>query len=269
MGESPSSLGGVGDRRRRALDIYGSDLGINSVAKKSRTAGIGDYRPSSWALDRRAFAETQVLAKRLQKQGTFAVEELGGAAFALGATAAYEAEDAQGKDRNKLFLLAARYLEEANNRGFPAQRGAEGLYLLGKSLAETGQLTASRSVLLSALKSSPQYRAEIHALLANVYLQESSPQLEQALQQNSLYLAEEKLSHEQRQRGLLQRAQILLRLGKIEECNATLDQIPADAKNYFSAVVERGQVLIYEAHALLKKTPVTEADQARRGKNFR
>ena len=212
------------------------------------------------ALDHRAFAEAQTLAKRSQEQGTLSAEEMGGPAFALGAVAAYEAENAPGKDRAKLFLLASRYLEEANNRGFPANRNAEGLYLLGKSLCESGQIQAGRPVLLSALKISPQYRAEIYALLANVNLNDVPPKLQQALEQNSSLLADKKLSEAKQQEALLQRAQILLGLGKIDECNAALDQIPSGEKNP-AVAVQRARVLMHEAQALRKKTPPSDDDQ--------
>jgi tetratricopeptide (TPR) repeat protein len=212
------------------------------------------------ALDRRDFAEVQTLAKRAQGQDALTGEELGGPAFALGAVAAHEAEASPSKDRAKLFLLASRYLEEANNRGFPANRNAEGLYLLGESLYESGQIQASRPVLFSALKIASQYRAEIHALLANAYLSDVPPRLEQALEQNSLLLADKKLSEAKRQEALLMRSQILLDLGKIEECNAALDQIPAGAKNS-AAAVQRGRVSMYEAQALKKKTPCSDDDQ--------
>lgn len=212
------------------------------------------------ALDRRAFAETQILAKRLQKQGALSAEELGGPAFALGAVAAYEADASPGKDRSKLFLLAARYLEEANKRGFPADRRAEGLYLLGKSLYESGQISACRPILFSALKTSPQYQAEIHALLANSYLNDAPPRLQPALEENSMLLADEKLSESKRQEGLLQRARILLSLGEVEQCKAALDEIPAGAKNP-AVAVERGRALMYEAQSLRKKTPNTDEDR--------
>jgi tetratricopeptide (TPR) repeat protein len=212
------------------------------------------------ALDRRAFAEAQTLAKRLEEQGTLSAEEMGGPAFALGAVAAYEAENSPGKDRAKLFLLASRYLEQAGNRGFPANRNAEGLYLLGKSLCESGQIQSGRPVLLSALKISPQYRAEIYALLANVNLNDVPPKLEQALEQNSMLLADKKLSEAKQQEALLQRAQILLGLEKIEDCNAALDQISAGEKNP-AVPVQRARVLIHEAQALRKKTPLSDDDQ--------
>jgi len=219
------------------------------------------------ALDRRAFAETQALAKRLQAQGTLSAEELGGPAFALGAVAAYEAQDSPGKDRAKLFLLAARYLEEGGKCGFPVNRRAEGLFLLGKSLFESAQILECRPVLLSALKISPQYRAEIHAILANSYLNDAHPYLDLALEQNSMLLADQKLSQARRQEGLLQRAQILMQIGKIDQCNATLDQISAGAKNP-AVAVERGKALMYEVRELRKKTTSTDEDQLKAKKKI-
>jgi tetratricopeptide (TPR) repeat protein len=219
------------------------------------------------ALDRRAFAKVQVLAKRAQEQDTLKAEEQGGPAFALGAVAAHEAESSTGKDRAKLFLLASRYLEEANKRGFPADRNAEGLYLLGKSLCESNQIQAGRSVLFSALKTSPQYRGEILALLTNAYLSDFPPKLVQALEQNTLLLDDKKISEAKRQEALLVRSQILLDMGKIDECSAALDQIPAQSKNP-EAAVQRGRVMMYEAQALKKKTPPSDTDQQKAGEKL-
>ncbi len=214
------------------------------------------------ALDRRSYAEVQTLAKAMQSQEPLSAEELGGPAFALGAVATYEAENSPGKDRDKLFLLAARYLEEANKRGFPLNRRAEGLYLLGKSLYESGQLAASRPVLLSALKISPQYRKEIHELLADAYLSDAHPQLEQALEQNSMLLSDKDLPEAKLEEALLQRAKILLSLGKIDDYNATLDQIPSGLKNP-AVAVERGGALLREAQTLLKITPPADDNEAK------
>jgi TolA-binding protein len=212
------------------------------------------------ALDRRDFPETQDLVKQLEAQGTLAPEDLGGPAFALGAVAAYEAENSTGKDRYKLFLLAVRHLEDANKRGFPSDRRAQGLFLLGKSLYETGQMSECRSVLLSAVNTSPRYRAEINALLADSYLNDTSPRLELALKQNSSLLADEKLTEPMRERGLLQRSRILLQMGKVAQCIATLDQIPGGVKNP-GVAVQRGEALMYEARQLQNKTPASGDDQ--------
>jgi TolA-binding protein len=212
------------------------------------------------ALDRHDYAEVQSLAKQLEDEGGLSAEELGGPAFALGAAAAYEADKSSGKDRTKLFLLASRYLEDAGKRGFPAHREAEGLFLLGKSLCEIGRIQAGRSALLSARKTSPQYSGEIHVLLAGTYLNEVPPKFQQALQQNSLLLAEKNLSEAKRQQTLLQRSQILLGLGKIDECNAALDQIPSGEKNP-AVLVERARVLMQQARLLRKKTATSADDE--------
>ena len=248
--------------------------GVAAVLIAAATAGLMYFKAASRprpedlvkvdqilaALDRREFAEVQALVKRAEQQRAMGPEELGGPAFALGAAAAYEAARSTGKDRAKLCLLASRYLEEANNRGFPPGRDAEGLYLLGESLYESGQVQSSRPVLIAALKAGPKYRAEIHALLAGAYLDDVPPKLEQALEQNTLLLAEKDLSEAKRQDALLMRSQILLGMGKVEECNAVLARIPAGAK-IPAAAVARGRVLIHEAEGLTKSAIASDDDR--------
>ncbi len=215
------------------------------------------------ALDKRSYADARELAEKLQAQETLSMEELGGPVFALGAAAAYEADETWSKDSANYYLAAARYLEEARDRGFPPGRRAEGLYLLGRSLYLSGQIAASRPILLEALKVNRQKKTEIHRLLAGAYLGDANPQLEKALAENALYLADRKLPRKVRHQGLLQRAQILLRLGKIPECLAALDEIPADAKNRAEAIIMRGRVLMHEARALKNKPDATAEDELR------
>lgn len=212
------------------------------------------------ALDNGAYVKASKLAKKLKEQGTLSMEELGGPAFALGAAAAYEAEGSWSKDRAKHYLAAARYLEEARDRGFPPGRRGEGLYLLGKSLYLSGQIPASRPVLLAALKVNRPKRTEIHGLLSGAYQNDANPQLEKALEQNTRYLSDRRLPGADRHEGLLQRAQILLRMDKIAACVAVLDKIPSDARNRADAVVMRGRVLMHEARALKNKPGAAAAD---------
>ena len=96
--------------------------------------------------------------------------------------------------------------------------------------------------------------------MSGAYLDDVPPKFEQALEQNTLLLSEKELSEAKRQEALLVRSQILLGLGKIEECNAALDQIPGGAK-IPAAVVQRGRVLMYEAQGLKKKTPPSDDDR--------
>jgi len=213
------------------------------------------------ALDQGSYADARKFAEGLQSQGTPSTEELGVAVFGLGAAAACEADATWSRQTRNYYLAAARYLEEARDRGFPPGRQAEGVYLLGRSLYLSGQAPASRPILLEALKLNPEKKTEIHRLLCGAYLNDANPQLEQALAENTLYLADGSLLPAARHQGLLQRAQILLRLEKIPACVATLDKIPPQADNRAEVAVLRGQVLMQQARALKNKPDVTAADQ--------
>ena len=64
-------------------------------------------------------AETKILAKRLMDQKGVPEKDAGVAPFALGAVAVFEAEKAKGKNRETQYLLASRYLQEANELRIP------------------------------------------------------------------------------------------------------------------------------------------------------
>ncbi|MEE9602656.1 MAG: tetratricopeptide repeat protein, partial [Thermoguttaceae bacterium] len=201
-------------------------------------------------LDSGAYVEAREMAKKLKEQGTLPRSEFGGPLFAMGAAAAYEADDTWSKRKTAHYLAAARYLEEARDRGFPAGRRPEGLFLLGKSLYMCGQIPASRATLREALRVNRRRKTEIHRLLAEAYLNDAKPDLEKALEENAFHLSDTRLPQDERNRGLLQLAQILLRLGRTEECAETLDQIPPKAKNRAEAIIIRGQLLIGQARAM-------------------
>jgi tetratricopeptide (TPR) repeat protein len=202
------------------------------------------------ALDGGDYEQARQMAEALRDGRLSPNDPLGAPAFLLGAAAAYEAEDAWPADKEPLYLVAARYLEEARDLGFPPGRQGEGLYLLGRSLYLTGQMAASRLVLRQALEANPDERTEIHRLLAAAYLEDANPKLLEALEHNAICLADHTLPDEARHQGLIQRAEILLRLGKNADCLETLDQIPPEAERHVEAIVLRGRVLLHEARAL-------------------
>jgi len=213
------------------------------------------------ALDSGAYQEARQLAETLSEAALSPEDPLGAPSFVLGAAAAYEADDAWTTDKEHLYLLAARYLEEARDLGFPPGREGEGLFLLGRSLYLSGQMAASRIVLEETLAANPRMRTEIHRLLAAAYLEDANPKFTEALEQNVIYLADPTLSAEARHQGLLQRAEILLQLGKTSQCASTLDQIPPEAHNHAEAILTRGRVLIHEARALKNAPQVGEEDR--------
>jgi len=202
------------------------------------------------ALDEGNYLQARDLAKTLQSQGRLPVEELGGPVFVLGAAACREADEMWSSDRRRYYLLAGRYLEEARDRGFPPGRQGEGYYLLGKSLYLSGQILASQPVLLTALGAYPQKETEIHRLLAGAYFDDANPKLEKALAENSLYLADGRLPTAARSEGLIQRARILLQLGRVGESLAALEEIEPQARSHAEAMILRGRIMMHEAQIL-------------------
>ncbi len=214
------------------------------------------------ALDSGAYLRARELAESVRRRKTLPLEGLGGPAFVLGAAACYEADDTWSKEKKNYYLLASRYPEEARDRGFPPERRAEGLFLLGRSLYLSGQIPASRRALRLALEANQRKdrESQIHYLLAEASLNDANPKLDEALRHNSRYLANRKLPADRRNQGLFQRNEILFRMGKTAECLATLAKIPPEAKNKAEAIILQGRVLIREARQL-KERPGKTSDE--------
>lgn len=212
------------------------------------------------SLDARRWNEAHTMAVTLHDAPKAPPEQQAGAAFVLGATAAYEAGQTRDPERKEMCLVAARYLEEARDRGFPPERQAEGLLLLGRSLFGSGQIAASRPVLREALESNPLPQPEVHFLLAEATLRDANPNPKAALDQNTHYLDAKTLSDAERQQGLLQRAKILLALDRVADCTELLGQIPANAKIRAEATLLHGQIELREAQGLPR--PAVSEDTA-------
>jgi len=207
-------------------------------------------------LDQGDLEEAARMARVLQSAGTLPLEQWGGPPYVLGVAAAREADETYGPDRPARYLLAARYLEEAQDRGFPAGREGRGLFLLGKCLFLGGRVPAGRVVLREALEAFPEQRAETLRLLAAACADESDPRLDEALEYNSQLLAQPALSSRQRDAALLQRARILLQLGRLDECEAQLNAMSPQTEHRSEAMVVRARVLMERARALTRESVV-------------
>jgi len=216
------------------------------------------------ALDRGAYSEARRLAQQLRDEGRVRPYRLGAVSFVLGVAAAREADNTWASDKRRYYLLAARHLEHARDRGFPPDRDAEGIYHLGRCLFLSGRVAASRPVLREALAVNPERRGEIRFLLASACLHDAHPKLAEALGHNHSYLAEPKLSTADRNLGLVQQAQILLQMGQIDRCEATLSQVPDSAENRADAMVVRAQALMARARHFKQEGPKgrTKSQQA-------
>jgi tetratricopeptide (TPR) repeat protein len=178
------------------------------------------------------------------------VEELRAKPFLLGVAADHDADRLLGKRQRRLRTLAARYLNEARILGFPPGREGEGMYLLGKDLYESGQAEESVHVLTEALEYAEDRHAEIQRLLYSAYLDLPEPNFHQALAHNSEYLAETKLSPDQRQRALIDRSRIEFGLGEYPACRQTLEKLSPDLPGQSQAAIVRALLLEQEGRAL-------------------
>lgn len=197
------------------------------------------------AYDRGAHQHAKRLAEELVSEQSGGEEE-GAGHFILGAIAAADAERMWGDDRLRFYVSAAKYLEEAQRDGFPQGREGEGYYLLGKSLCLSRQYTAAKSVLTKAFKTGG-HATEIHALLARAYMDDSTPELNQALEQVRSCLADPQLTPAMRYTNLLLEGQVLFRVGQNAECEAVLKKIPRDSALAAEANILRGRLAMRAA----------------------
>ena len=218
------------------------------------------------ALSAKRFSEARDLASKLQYATDLPAEDLGGPAFVLGAVTAYEAAQLWGKNETRRHRLAANYLEEARDRGFPEGRQWEGLYLLGRSLYASKQYAPSRTALREAMRYADgvavEERLNALNLLVDAYLQDRKSDLSEVVEFDKMYLAEEGLSAEDREQGLLRRAQIQFRLNQYAAAEATIQQIPAASRIRGRAMIVLARVGMANAKALADQQP--EGDDARK-----
>ncbi len=194
----------------------------------------------------------------LLRQGELlAEEEQGGAAYVLGVAMVYDAEQRiDPNERAALYLLAARYLEEAESQGYPSGREAHGQLLLGKSRFEAGHFSASLAPLQKALALQIEDSTTVHYLLAQAYLRDSTPQPAKALEHIQQYLSDSSIDTASREAALLTGAEIQFRLGNTSECRQMLAELPAGSRSQADGLLMEGRMLLDEGErAQAESTP--------------
>ncbi len=202
------------------------------------------------ALDRENYVAARHLAEKVIEQGDVSTEDWGGPDYVLGAFVARAAEKATGKRRIELYDLAARFLTESRERGFPKGREDTGLYALGRCLCACGRAADAEPVIAQALQSTKTtHIPELRRMLVDALLDSSEPDLKRALSVIDTSLADPKLTAYDRSRAVVERAKVLLRMDRLKECAAILDGIPADAQVRAEVAEIRGEILYREAMA--------------------
>lgn len=230
--------------------LVGGLFGVSTLLTSSSEDEDVTLEMALAALDGGHYSKAKGYAEALRESGDLPPDALGGPAFVAGAATAHEAEDDWRLNKKRIHLLAARYLEEARDRGFPPSRKTEGLFLLGSSLYHSGQFGACRQPLLESLRLDENRKSAVLNLLAESSFRDANPKLEEALKYNSQYLADRRLSPESRAQATLRQSRILFRLGRTEDCRTTLALIPVGDPLQAEAVLLSGRLVLNEARRL-------------------
>ncbi|MCI0333748.1 MAG: tetratricopeptide repeat protein [Planctomycetes bacterium] len=210
------------------------------------------------ALDEGRYEEARAGVGRMLKNGLLPRSEFGGPLYVLGAIKIVDAENQPRADRRRIeYLVASRYLKEARAFGIPETRAADGLYLLGKSLIESGQFDEGfetlDELLSGKLPGDDQLKAKAQSLLADSCLSMPNPKLDKALSYILILSSNPNLSTAERAKVLLQRGECLSRLERFEEARETVATIPANPNALAGAALMRGKIELDEIGALLER----------------
>ncbi len=255
--------GGAGkwlvENRRRAAIIAGGSLTLLTltVATWSYVAGLRaaqtrrvSLEEALTALDDNKLDVARGVAARIQNDEQSTPEQAGQAAYVLGIAQLREADGLWEEDKSRSYLIAARYLEEAHDTGFPEGREAVGLLAYGRSLCLGKQFALSRPVLLRAMTANPNDTSLIHSLLTEAYLGDTVPNLKKALAHNLLYQEDPLLESDPRSEAVLQQCDILLRLDDIETCRQVIATFPEDSNVQGKALVVQARLAMHDARLL-------------------
>jgi len=243
-------------RLRAVLLVAGSLISLGAVAAMLivlwPAAGRQRYTldDALGALDLGRYEEAREMAQSLRNAANLPVDAFGGPAFVQGASIAYEADQSLVADKTDFYRLSVRYLERARDLGIPPDREGEALFLLGRAMFLSGQLPACRPVLRDALPLATEKRSEVRRLLAEAFLHDANPKYADALKENDALLGDRTLTPTQRYQAMIQRAEILLGLGRRKECLEVLGKIPDRTQYRADALLLLGQIRLDEARTL-------------------
>ncbi|QDT89731.1 tetratricopeptide repeat protein [Gimesia algae] len=203
--------------------------------------------------DTKTRTEALELAYLLKKQEYLDPDFPGALYFIFGIVAFRNAEELTGEAQDHQYLIASRYLKEADRRAIDQEHRPEWCYALGTSLYLTGSIQKSRPLLEEAVKTFAGGQLRASMSLTDIYLDhKESAEIKQAFDLNSECLQLENLDHESHDRLYLQRAQIFLAQGKNAQAQEVLDKVKQqDSVNQVT--------LVFQAQTLMAEGKYQEA----------
>lgn len=220
------------------------------------------------ALDSGDLVAAEQLAEALRDRNPTSLPERVAFRYVLGIAQSERAERIRGATSIKLHREAAENLAHAAEFGFSEGREEQGLLRLGKSLLYSGQPEASREPLRAALARGFGNRLELERLLAEACLREPRPEPKAARAHIEKYLANPRISSEDRKEAELLRAEILIKLGSADEVEQALQPLLADATTRDRATIlqarqfmEQGRQQLERAHLENKQQGVSASHE--------
>jgi tetratricopeptide (TPR) repeat protein len=244
-----------------AVAVIGLSLGLALVFRGSPAVVRERLVPRALArLDAGNLREARRLATQLRSLPQTTLEERGAAMYVLGSVVFREAQKIENASQQRiLFLVASRYLQQANLHGFPPGREPDGLLVLGTALHHAGRFDESLPVLRDALEANPAAAGPLNRLLAEGYLQATPPQLDEALTCVYKHLDNAALTSHERHSGLLLKSRIQLARSDEPAAEAALAGIPPDSPLAAAAIMIRAQAVIQAARQAAKQAELDDA----------
>ncbi|MCH7726110.1 MAG: tetratricopeptide repeat protein [Planctomycetes bacterium] len=187
----------------------------------------------------------------------------GAAAFLLGMAAIHDAGSEQirwnAEKTKRIYLLAARYLDQARYLGIPTGREQECRLALGKCLFQGERFDECRPVFEEVLDDdlSDVQRVEIHSHLAIANYHANRPNLAKARHYSELHMASKSPTSDEHAKARLLHAKILLAKGDFEDCETTLAQLEKSAFTS-DVLLIKGRLLVRRTDQLLKGATVDD-----------
>ncbi len=169
------------------------------------------------------------LVEEMQEQAVILPHEYGGPLFVHGALKVRKAEKQWSPERRtNEYYIASKYLNEARTIGFPEERYVEGIYLLGKSLIKSRQLTQGIYYLELALEEGSDDSADANILLAEAYFYSRSPNYQKTIEHLDQVINSPESTHKEVNLAHWLRAESYLALGNLESANDSLTKLSSD-----------------------------------------
>ena len=149
------------------------------------------------------------MAARVFAHGKQTDEERGASLYIIGAVTFRDAEVHEDeREKPRMYLLAARYLEEARDYGLPASHKIDGIETLAQCYFNVDRYAKALPILRAALDEAKENRRDLLWMLRTAYMRDANPQWKKALETNKEFLAQPDLTHEERIEALLLQARL-------------------------------------------------------------